>query len=184
MELAAARHGRTRRLDFRAVSTGWVPLSGNSHDYKRHGTSNLFAAFEVATAKVTAAHTKRRRGVEFLDFMDEVVAAYPEQELHVILDNLNTHKNNDAWLEAHLKVTFHFTPTSASWLNQVEIWFSILQKKSLSKASFSSVKQLQEHMAHFIQPTTPTQSPSSGAKPRSAKDCSMDNGPAICDSGY
>ena len=125
-------------------------LSGHSHDYKRHGTSTLFAAFEVATGKVTATHAKRRRRLEFLDFMDEVVAAYPDQDLHVILDNLNTHKNNDAWLEAHPKVAFHFTPTSASWLNQVEIWFSILQKKSLSKASFTSVNQLREHMDHFI----------------------------------
>lgn len=125
-------------------------LSGHSHDYKRHGTSTLFAAFEVASGKVTAAHAKRRRRLEFLDFMDEVVAAYPDQDLHVILDNLNTHKNNDAWLEAHPKVAFHFTPTSASWLNQVEIWFSILQKKSLSKASFTSVKQLRQHMDHFI----------------------------------
>lgn len=125
-------------------------LSGHGHDYKRHGTSTLFAAFEVATGKVTAAHVKRRRRIEFLDFMDEVVAAYPDQELHVILDNLNTHKNNHAWLAAHPRVTFHFTPTSASWLNQVEIWFSILQNKSLSKASFTSVRQLREHMDHFI----------------------------------
>jgi transposase len=72
-------------------------LTGHSHDYKRHGTSTLFAAFEVATGKVTAAHTKRRRRVEFLDFMDDVVAAYPDQALHVILDNLNTHKKNDIW---------------------------------------------------------------------------------------
>lgn len=126
-------------------------LSGHSHDYKRHGTSTLFAAFEVATGRVTATHTKRRRRLEFLDFMDEVVAAYPDQELHVILDNLNTHKNNDAWLEAHPRVAFHFTPTSASWLNQVEIWFSILQAKSLAKASFTSVKQLRQHMDHFIE---------------------------------
>ena len=126
-------------------------LSGHSHDYKRHGTSTLFAAFEVATGRVTATHTRRRRRLEFLDFMDEVVAAWPDQELHVILDNLNTHKNNDAWLEAHPRVTFHFTPTSASWLNQVEIWFSILQKKSLSKASFTSVEQLRQHMDHFIE---------------------------------
>lgn len=125
-------------------------LSGHSHDYKRHGTSTLFAAFEVASGKVTASHTKRRRRLEFLDFMDEVVAAYPDQELHVILDNLNTHKNNDAWLECHPKVRFHFTPTRASWLNQVEIWFSILQTKSLAKASFTSLNQLRQHMDDFI----------------------------------
>jgi transposase len=83
--------------------------------------------------------------------MDEVVAAWPDQELHVILDNLNTHKNKDAWLEVNPKVTFHFTPTSASWLNQVEIWFSILQKKSLSKVSFILVKQLRQHTDHFIE---------------------------------
>jgi transposase len=129
---------------------GGRALTGQSHDYKRHGTSTLFAAFEVATGKVTAAHTRQRRRVEFLDFMDEVVAAYPGQELHVILDNLNTHKNNEAWLEAHPEVRFHFTPTRASWLNQVEIWFSILQAKSLTGASFTSVKQLRQHMDHFI----------------------------------
>ena len=125
-------------------------LSGHSHDYKRHGTSTLFAAFEVATGKVTAAHAKRRRRLEFLDFMDQVVAAYPDHELHVILDNLSTHKNNQAWLDPHPKVRFHFTPTSASWLNQVEIWFSILQAKSLAGASFTSVKQLTTHMDDFI----------------------------------
>jgi transposase len=125
-------------------------LTGHSHDYKRHGTSTLFAAFEVATGKVTAAHAKRRRRVEFLDFMDEVVAAYPDQELHVVLDNLNTHKKNEAWLAAHPAVRFHFTPTRASWLNQVEIWFSILQGLSLNGASFTSVKQLRQHMDDFI----------------------------------
>lgn len=125
-------------------------LSGHSHDYKRHGTSTLFAAFEVATGKVTAAHARRRRRVEFLDFMDEVVAAYPDKDLHVILDNLNTHKKNEAWLERHPRVRFHFTPTRASWLNQVEIWFSILQAKSLAGASFTSVDQLRQHIDDFI----------------------------------
>jgi len=125
-------------------------LTGHSHDYKRHGTSTLFAAFEVATGKVTAAHAKRRRRIEFLDFMDEVVAAYPDQELHVVLDNLNTHEKNEAWLERHPRVSFHFTPTRASWLNQVEIWFSVLQGKSLSGASFTSVKQLRQHIDDFI----------------------------------
>src|SRR5262245_37991444 len=127
-------------------------LSGRSHDYKRNGTSTLFAAFEVATGKVIAAHKKRRRRIEFLDFMNGVVAAYPGQDLHVVLDNLSTHKpKRDRWLKRHPKVHFHFTPTRASWLNQVEIWFSILEGQSLRGASFTSVKQLKEHIDAFIE---------------------------------
>src|SRR5664279_3385841 len=125
-------------------------LTGHSHDYKRHGTTTLFAAFEVATGKVRAAHKKRRRRKEFLDFMDEIVADYPKARLKVILDNLNTHKKNDEWLKRHPLVTFHFTPTRASWLNQVECWFSILQGQSLSGASFSSVHQVKKHIDAFI----------------------------------
>jgi len=127
-------------------------LSGHSHDYKRNGTSTLFAAFEVATGKVTAAHKKRRRRIEFLDFMNDIVAAWPDTAIHVVLDNLNTHKpRNDRWLKRHPNVRFHFTPTRASWLNQVEIWFSILQGQSLQGASFSSVKQLRAHIDAFIE---------------------------------
>jgi len=126
-------------------------LTGHSHDYKRHGTTTLFAAFEVATGKVRAAHKKRRRRKEFLAFMDEVVAAYPKRRLEVILDNLNTHKKNDAWLKRHPLVKFHYTPTRASWLNQVECWFSILHGQSLDGASFSSVEQLKQHIDAFIE---------------------------------
>jgi len=127
-------------------------LTGHSHDYKRNGTSTLFAAFDVATGKVTAAHKKRRRRVEFLDFMNDIVAAYPGMEIHVVLDNLNTHKpKNDRWRKRHPNVYFHFTPTRASWLNQVEIWFSILQAKSLHGASFTSVAQLRKHIDAFIE---------------------------------
>lgn len=127
-------------------------LTGHSHDYKRNGTSTLFAAFEVATGKVTAAHKTRRRRVEFLDFMNSVVAANPGKTIHVVLDNLNTHKpKNDRWISRHPNVHFHFTPTRASWLNQVEIWFSILQGKSLSGESFTSVKQLRAHIDAFIE---------------------------------
>ena len=127
-------------------------LTGQSHDYKRNGTTTLFAAFEVATGKVTAAHKKRRRRVEFLDFMNDIVAAHADTAIHVILDNLNTHKpRNDRWLKRHPNVHFHFTPTRASWLNQVEIWFSILQGKSLHRASFTSVAQLREHIDAFIE---------------------------------
>lgn len=126
-------------------------LNGHSHDYKRNGTTTLFAAFEVATGKVSAAHKNRRRRIEFLDFMNDVVAAYPGRELHIILDNLNTHKpKNDRWLKRHPNVRFHFTPTRASWLNQVEIWFSILEKQSLQGASFTSVSKLKEHIDAFI----------------------------------
>ncbi len=83
--------------------------------------------------------------------MDEVVAAYPKTRLEVILDNLNTHKKNEEWLARHPLVTFHYTPTRASWLNQVEGWFSILQGQSLTGASFTSVEQLKEHIDAFIE---------------------------------
>ncbi|MGH9448405.1 MAG: IS630 family transposase [Terriglobia bacterium] len=125
-------------------------LTGQSHDYKRHGTTTLFAALDVATGKVIAEHSKRRRRVEFLGFMNSVVAAFPDRELHVVLDNLNTHKKNERWLKRHPTVHFHFTPTRSSWLNQVETWFSILQGQSLSGASFTAVEQLQEHIDDFI----------------------------------
>jgi transposase len=127
-------------------------LTGHSHDYKRNGTSTLFAAFEVATGKVMATHKKRRRRVEFLDFMNDIVAAHPGTAIHVVLDNLNTHKpKNDRWLQRHPNVHFHFTPTRASWLNQVEIWFSILQGKSLQGQSFGSIAQLRDHIDAFIE---------------------------------
>jgi transposase len=102
----------------------------------------------VATGKVLGEHKKRRRRVEFLGFMDKVVAAFPDRELHVVLDNLNTHKKNERWLKKHPRVHFHFTPTRASWLNQIETWFSILQGQSLSGASFTAVSQLQELCLH------------------------------------
>lgn len=125
-------------------------LTGQSHDYKRHGTSTLFAALERATGKIRAAHKKRRRRAEFLDFMNQVVKAYPRKQIHVVLDNLNTHQRNEDWLKRHPRVHFHFTPTSGSWLNQVEVWFSILQGQSLSGASFTSVDQLRRHIDDFI----------------------------------
>jgi transposase len=134
-------------------------LTGHSHDYKRNGITTLFAAFEVATGKVKAAHKKRRRRKEFLAFMDDVAAEYPNRKLEVILDNLNTHKKNDAWLKRHRNVTFHYTPTRASWLNQVECWFSILQGQSLVGASFSSVEQLKAHIDAFIETYNETAEP-------------------------
>jgi len=126
-------------------------LSGHSHDYKRNGPSTLFAALEVATGQVTTAHYKRRRRVEFLDFMNRIIADHPDKEIHVILDNLSTHKpKRDRWLARHTNVRLHFTPTYSSWLNQIEVWFSILQGPSLAGASFTSVQQLKQHIDAFV----------------------------------
>jgi len=126
-------------------------LSGQSHDYKRHGTSTLFAALDVANGEVIARHYKRRRRIEFLDFMNAIVVPHPEREIHVILDNLSTHKpKRDRWLAAHPNVHFHFTPTYASWLNQIECWFSILSGQSLKGASFTGVAQLRAHIDAFV----------------------------------
>ena len=126
-------------------------MIGQSHDYKRHGTTTLFAALEVATGKVTGRHDRRRLRVEFLDFMNRVVADYPDREIHVILDNLSTHKpKRDLWLARHSNVHFHYTPTRTSWLNQIEIWFSILTARSLAGASFTTVDHLKAHIDTFI----------------------------------
>jgi transposase len=135
-------------------------LHGQAHAYKRRGTSTLFTALEIATGQVKARHTKRRRRAEFLDFMNEIVADYPGQEIHVVLDNLSTHKpKRDAWLARRKNVHFHFTPTHASWLNQVEIWFSILARSTLDGASFTSVTQLRAAIDAFIQAYNATATP-------------------------
>ena len=148
---------------------GWLKLpkgkalSGFSHDYKRHGTTTLFAALEVATGLVTGGHYRRRRRVEFLQFMNRLVAAYPDRELHVILDNLNTHKpKHHRWLARHPNVHFHFIPTHASWLNQVEVWFSILASKALAGLSCTSPRQLRGQIDAFIAAHTRTPSPLNG----------------------
>jgi transposase len=136
---------------------GWIrlpngrALTGFSHEYKRHGTTTLFAALEVATGLVHSGHYRRRRRREFLDFMNELVAKYPAKELHVVLDNLNTHKpKDDRWLKAHPSVHFHFTPTQSCWLNQIECWFSILSRSALQGASFTSVAMLIKAIEAFI----------------------------------
>jgi transposase len=126
-------------------------VRGLKSTYKRHGTLNLFAALAVATGQIKTAITQLKRREEFLQFMDEVVAETPpEQELHVILDNYCTHKKCDAWLAQHPNVHFHYTPTSASWLNQVEIWFGILSRKALRGLSSKSIADLRQAIEGFI----------------------------------
>jgi transposase len=133
---------------------GWLrlpngrALTGFAHEYTRHGTSTLFAALTVATGQVQANHYQRRRRLEFLN---KVVAAHPDRDLHIILDNLSTHKpKDDAWLRAHTRVTLHFTPTHTSWLNQIEVWFSVLSRAALAGASFTSPAQLRQAIDDFI----------------------------------
>lgn len=119
--------------------------------YKRHGTLNLFAALQVATGQVQRAFTQLKRREQFLQFMDQVVAeTAAAQELHVILDNYGTHQKCDGWLAEHPNVHFHFTPTSASWLNQVEIWFGILSRKALRGLSTKSTVELRQAIEAFI----------------------------------
>ena len=120
--------------------------------YKRHGTLNLFAALEVGTGQVHAKTTDYKKREDFQSFLDGVLAELPpDKEIHVILDNYSTHKKNDDWLaKFEGRVQFHFTPTSASWLNQIEIVFSLLQRKTLNGASFKTKDQLREAIEAFI----------------------------------
>ncbi|HSW43598.1 MAG TPA: IS630 family transposase [Patescibacteria group bacterium] len=124
----------------------------HTHDYERHGTTSLFAALDVATGEVTHEARARHTGADFLAFLRRIERAYPDQELHVILDNVSTHKTPDvkAWLARHPRITFHFTPTSASWLNQVETWFSVLSRQAIRRGSFRSVKELIARIDEFI----------------------------------
>jgi transposase len=145
---------------------GWIrlpngkALTGFSHCYTRHGTTTLFAALDVATGQVKTGHYYRRRRREFLDFMNEIVVVHPQREIHVVLDNLSTHKpKEDRWRKLHPRVHFHYTPTYASWLNQVECWFSILSRQALRGASFTSPQQLREAIDRFVAAYNQTAAP-------------------------
>jgi len=124
----------------------------HTHDYKRHGVVDLFAALEIATGQVTHQLRDSHTGADFLSFMKRVVRRYPGRELHVILDNSSTHSTPDVrkWLASNPNVKFHYTPTSASWLNQVEGFFGIMGKQSLSATDFPSKRALREHIAAYM----------------------------------
>lgn len=135
-------------------------LTGFTHEYKRHGTTTLFAALTVATGQVQAGHYRRRRRIDFLHFMNRVVAAHPKRELHVILDNLNIHKpKHDRWLGRHPHVHVHYTPPHASWLNQIDVWFSILGRAALRGQSFTAVEQVRDAIDQFIGVYNPSAHP-------------------------
>jgi transposase/transposase-like protein len=115
-----------------------------THDYVRHGTTTLFAALEIATGKVTDACYPRHRSDEFLRFLKQVAKAYPRVKLHLVVDNYATHKHPtvQAWLARNPRITMHFTPTSGSWLNMVEIFFGIITRQAIRRGTFTSVKDL------------------------------------------
>jgi putative transposase len=137
--------------------TPLLPLSAKqprswTNEYVRHGTQTLLAALEIASGQVVAQVKQRRTSVNFLRFLKNVVAAFPEHDLHMVLDNLNIHKNQSAqrWLKLHPRVHFHYTPTHASWVNMVECFFSILGKQGLSQSVHTSKRQLKEFLLDYI----------------------------------
>jgi len=134
-----------------------LPLRANkprswTNEYVRHGTQTLLAAMEIATGKVVAHVRNRRTSVNFLRFMNDVVRAYPDRELHVVADNLNIHKNQAArrWLGRHPQVHLHYAPTHASWVNLMECFFSILSKQGLARSVQRSKQDLKNLLHRFL----------------------------------
>lgn len=124
-----------------------------THDYKRHGTTTLFAALDTATGSVIGKCYNRHRHQEFLNFLNQVNKNITkDKDVHIILDNYSTHKHEKVknWFKRHKRFHIHFTPTSASWMNQIEIWFSILQTKRIKHGIFTSVKDLIRKIEDFI----------------------------------
>jgi transposase len=123
-----------------------------THDYVRHGTTTLFAALEIATGKITGRCQPRHRHQEFLRFLKQVARAYPGVELHLVMDNYAAHKRIEIrdWLAAKPRVHVHFTPTSASWMNLVEVWFGIIERQAIHRGTFGSVKDLTGAIRAFI----------------------------------
>ncbi len=123
-----------------------------THDYKRNGTTSLYAALELATGEVTGECYPRHRHQEFLAFLNRLVRAYPSKPLHVVLDNSSTHTTPavERWLARHKRVHFHFTPTGASWMNLIESWFSILTRQQVRRGAYRNVSELISAIEHFI----------------------------------
>ena len=123
-----------------------------SFEYKRNGTTSLYAALAVHQGEVVGQCPPAHRHEEFLDFLRLLARTYPAQELHLIVDNFSAHKHEGVqrWLGRHRRITLHFTPTHASWLNQIELWFSILSRKVIRRGIFPSTKTLIDAIMAFI----------------------------------
>ena len=135
-------------------------IERRSHDYYRHGTSTLFAALDIATGQVTAALKPRHRHQEFVAFLRQIERTYRDVvdedgvpvELHLVMDNYAAHKhaNVRAWLAQHPRFVVHFTPTHASWINLVEVWFGIVERQAIRRGVFKSVKDPNAKIRTFI----------------------------------
>jgi transposase len=145
-------------------------VRGLKSTYKRHGTLNLFAALEVGTGQVKTKFTEFKKRADFLGFLDGVLADQPpDREIHVILDNYSPHKRNDDWLaKFEGRVQFHFTPTSASWLNQIEIVFSLLQRRTLNGGSFKTTEEASKPKISCARLSKPSSEDTTNAPNRSA----------------
>ena len=128
-------------------------VEGVTHDYERHGTTTLFAALDVKTGDVLARCKKRHRHQEFLAFLDYVDSSVPsELDVHLIIDNYSTHRHArvKAWLARRPRYHVHFTPTYASWLNQVERWFGLITQQAIRRGSFKNVRELVSRIDAFV----------------------------------
>jgi len=135
-------------------------IERRSSDYYRHGTSTLFAALDIATGQVTAALKPKHRHQEFLAFLKQIERAYRDVvdddgnpvELHLVMDNYAAHKHNNVreWLAKNPRFIVHFTPTHASWMNLVEVWFGIVERQAIRRGTFKSVKDLNTKIRAFI----------------------------------
>jgi len=128
-------------------------VEGVTHDYIRHGTTTLFAALDIATGQVLTSCKNRHRHQEYLQFLKQVDASVPpDLRIHLVVDNYSTHKHPKVkrWLAAHPRYQVHYTPTYASWLNQVEIWFNIITQRAIRRGTFKSVKALITKIEQFV----------------------------------
>lgn len=137
-------------------------IERRTHDYVRHGTTSLFAALDTATGQVIGSLQRRHRSVEFVKFLDQIDAAVPKElDVHLVLDNYGTHKTAlvHNWLAKHPRYHLHFTPTSASWLNQVERWFAALTEKQLRRGVFRSTRELETAIMDYLEASNGSSKP-------------------------
>ena len=128
-------------------------VEGVTHNYKRHGATTVFAALDIASGQVFAQCESRHRHQEFLNFLGHIDANVPEElDIHLVIDNYSTHKHATVrrWIAARPRYHVHYTPTYASWLNQVEIWFNIITQKAIRRGTFRSVKDLVDKIKRFF----------------------------------